>query len=73
MTIVLRAASPPSFVDLGAAGVCRVTVGVVLGTFGSGPWKVEYLRPIHQPEGGEHDGESRKRSDDAGDQGPADR
>ncbi len=57
MTIVIRAESPPSLIDLGAVGVCRVTVGRVLGTFGTGagPWRVEYLGPIpiHQPEGRE--------------------
>lgn len=46
MTLVLRPLTPPSLVDLGTAGVCRVALVVQeVGAWGSGPWRVEYLRP----------------------------
>jgi hypothetical protein len=41
--IVVRADIHPTALHLRGVGPIRATVGEVVGTFGSGPWVVEYL------------------------------
>lgn len=43
MTLVLRRLSPPTWSDLGAAGLCRVGLCEVVGCFPSRVWRVVFL------------------------------
>jgi len=66
MTLVLRPLTAPSLVDLGIVGVVRAALVVQeVGAWGTGPLRVEYLRPIRHEDKGDETG-LHQRADHAG-------
>lgn len=43
MTLILRRIDPPTWANLGAAGLCRVSLTEIVGVFPSRVWRVVFL------------------------------